>query len=115
MSDFTPRFSGERVDPKRCKAGVWDGYRHHQCSKRPSCDGYCGTHHPDARKKRDEARRALWREQDAANDLRRSVEAAERRVVQAALKADEAGHQWNDRGMAETVGVLRGLLEKAGR
>lgn len=80
MSDYSPRFSGERVDPNRCRAGVWSGYRDYQCSKKPTRDGYCGTHHPDAQKRRDAegdakyaAKRARWRREADIESARAEV------------------------------------------
>lgn len=42
-----------------CKAHVWQG---HQCSNIATKGEYCGTHHPDAEKKREEKREKKYQE-----------------------------------------------------
>lgn len=67
---------------ERCTANVWHRIgmwgQHYQCEKKAVRDGFCGTHHPDAKKKREEqgaarakARRQAW-DRDWAEERRRS-------------------------------------------
>ena len=56
------------ADNKRCKASVaHEGRRigFHQCSRKTKKDGWCGLHHPDAEKKREEANEKRAEERDA--------------------------------------------------
>lgn len=41
---------------ERCKKDIWDRviWRHRQCLKNATKDGYCGVHHPDAVRQRKE-------------------------------------------------------------
>lgn len=117
MSDYSPHSKYESINPKLCRAGVWDGYRPYQCAKPPTRDGYCGIHHPDAQKKRDEKRNAIWKTRRAGLELADAIEKAERKVIATALEtvptvavnltADEM------KPLARAVQLLRELLAKA--
>jgi len=72
---------------ERCKEQIWrsGSWGHSGCSKRATRDGFCATHHPDAKKARLEKRDAAWKAKDAASRLRWAITAAESDVVAAAL------------------------------
>ena len=68
---FAPEKShGPRLDPARCKAGVWGRERwtsYSQCARKAGIDGWCKTHHPDAEAVRASA--ATARHEDAMRKL----------------------------------------------
>lgn len=103
---------------ERCQAKVFErsgqirGWGNHRpCSRAAVRDGYCAAHHPDAEKARRERADARHASRIAYDRREAAIRAAEREVINTVLAADRAGHQWNDRGVAEAAGVLRHALE----
>jgi len=70
------------VDPKRCRAAVFDGIRSHQCRNRAKEDGWCRVHHPDVeRKRREESDR-----RHAAQETVRAFPFKKARIIEDTLK-----------------------------
>jgi hypothetical protein len=85
--DYKPYFMHDpKLDPKRCKAEVWEQFRSYQCSKKVKLDGYCAQHHPDAEKRRDEQRRAKAEREDRQRRTAWAVDDARAKVVDTALE-----------------------------
>lgn len=92
LTDYAPRDSYSRpVDMKRCRAGIWHGYRRSQCHSRGHLehDGklYCGLHHPPkviARNEEKSRRRVLYAE---ARGRVYQREEAKRKLQEAAVRA----------------------------
>lgn len=59
MSDPTPGCPAKVLDPL--------GWHSYPCQNRATRDGWCGVHHPDAAKKREEKQAARWQERDYAD------------------------------------------------
>lgn len=59
----------------RCKEGVMRGFHMYQCSRKAKKDGYCFQHHPEAKKKREEASRVAYEKKMEQSPLRRLVKA----------------------------------------
>lgn len=80
------RVIGQFYDANKCNSAIWSGYRHHQCTNKPSLDGYCKAHHPQLREDRKLARyakqEAIWNE--------RSKAMADAYAERAALESDAA-------------------------
>lgn len=74
--------AGERV---RCGVNLIGGA---QCRKFVTRDGRCGTHHPDARKRRDQKFRARMDAQREAADRRYALNAEGERLILAVRQAD---------------------------
>ena len=56
--------------PARCKAKVWGGWRHYQCTRNIWKDGYCKQHHPDTVEEK-EKQSTWYRLQEAEKEIAR--------------------------------------------
>lgn len=66
-----------------CKQRRWGVWNEVSCGKRATRDGYCGTHHPDAKARRDAKRAERWQAENALLAKQRERERHERACVNA--------------------------------
>lgn len=70
--EYSPHgFGASPLNPARCKASVHEpgrGMFIHQCSRKPWKDGWCGQHHPDSEKARQEAASNRWAAETRAKE-----------------------------------------------
>jgi hypothetical protein len=56
---------------EKCSKWVYSGHRYdfrgHQCANAAKKDGFCGIHHPDAVKKREEISSEKWRAKQSSS------------------------------------------------
>lgn len=80
----------DKIDTPKCKARVWPRGEYHSvgCSKDATRDGFCGIHHPDAKKRRDEKWRAEYERKQAASPHAR-IATLERELSQALARVAE--------------------------
>jgi hypothetical protein len=81
---------------ERCSARVWERWRWRNCMNRAKKDGFCGIHHPDAVKKREERikkKRAIRAKIDPWNLYRNASEKAAkyRSVLEKIVDAHKQG------------------------
>jgi len=72
--------------PDFCKQQLRKGFMTFRCSKKASRDGYCGVHHPDAKKARREKQDAKWNATRAKWEWQEEERKAIAFVVQAAVE-----------------------------
>ena len=60
--------------------GQWGSFHRHRCNHNAKRDGYCGTHHPDAVKRRREKSDSYYEKAIAENNARAELEAFNRRA-----------------------------------
>ena len=65
------------AEVKKCAGKVWDGWQNTSCRRKASIDNFCGIHHPDKVKAREDKRNARWEQESKA---RRELWAQEKKL-----------------------------------
>ena len=66
-----------------CREQVWPtkGWHPYRCTKTATKDGWCALHHPDAKKKREEASKILWEAKSLKAKTDTQARAVGRKVI----------------------------------